>query len=423
MSRDRPSGRMSLPDGFPRHIAFHSENGPGIGGSDLKMGVIADHLDRTAWEVYALVNSEYPLARVFGKLPQVIGDAIAASGQRVVPHTSPTTHPTKKSWKRVIGANIPIPIRRWLGYRRSARRVCRLLREHRIELFQTMDGGPQPTVVGARAANCRVVAHYAAPPGPRDDWIARRYARVSFANADIRVVASRFNARAWAEYLDVDVGQFRVVYNGVEVSELDTRRRSVARQLLDISDDAVVVGMTGRLNEEKGPVVFARALARLAETNPNMVPVFIGSGSEECNIRSALQGTSFAPTCRMLGFRSDAAALVAGFDVAVVPSVFPEPFGSVVIEAMAAGVPVVASNTGGIPEIVVDGESGILVPVNDDASLATAIGTLVKSPIRRRQVGENGFKHAKRLFTRERMLKEYYQMYEWLLPRNRMSKD
>jgi glycosyltransferase involved in cell wall biosynthesis len=104
------------------------------------------------------------------------------------------------------------------------------------------------------------------------------------------------------------------------------------------------------------------------------------------------------------GFRADADTLTAGADLCVVPSTWAEAFGLAALEPMAHGIPVIASNAGGLPEVVVDGETGLLVPPGDEAALEAALRRLLDDPAERIRMGENGRRRAATYFTRESQL-------------------
>ena len=105
----------------------------------------------------------------------------------------------------------------------------------------------------------------------------------------------------------------------------------------------------------------------------------------------------------------------AAFDIFVLPSILPEPFGLVVIEAMAAGKPVVATAPGGPSETVVDGETGYLVPPSDASAIARALEELLADPQKRMSMGEAGRRRACEVFALPRYVAEFEQLYETIL--------
>ena len=402
-----------------RVIALHSENGPGVGGSDFVMGKIADSLDPESWRVLAMVSPAYPHETVFRQIPfpTPIGDRLASnSGQMSAVAAEPrrTGSPTLLGWRR-LRTLVPTALRRRRGYARAVARGEALLRRHGVEIFQTMDGGPQPTTIAAKQAGCMVVGCYSAPPpeGHGAGGLTQSYSLRSFHAADVKITMSHANAEAWANYLGVQQKSFRVIYNGVRLPE--SSDTSSVREELRIPASAVVVGMTGRMAPNKGPQVLARAAVALAQEFPSVHYVFTGDGQEVPKLAGLFAEAGLSSRVRLLGFRSDAARLTSGYDIAVVPSIFAEPFGLVVTEAMAAAKPVVASRTGGIPEIVVDGESGLLVPPGDSATLASALARLIRNPDEVRKMGSAGRRRVGELFTLDRMAREYTELYESLL--------
>ncbi|MEX2027010.1 MAG: glycosyltransferase family 4 protein, partial [Pirellulaceae bacterium] len=258
---------------------------------------------------------------------------------------------------------------------------------------------------------------YSAPPPSSDKGgkLTRYYARLSCQHADVCIAMSAHTAAEWTSYLDIEEGRFEVVYNGVDAALFRQADGSRLREQLGIPPTAVVIGMTGRMEPEKGPLVLARAAAQLAAEFPNVYWLFVGAGSQEQSLRALLHDTGLSQRARVLGFRSDIPELTAAYDIAMVPSLFQEPFGLVVAEAMAAGKPVVASRVGGIPEIVTDGDTGVLVPAGDPAEIARAVALLLRSPDKQRQMGFAGQRRVEQLFTRSRMIGHYLRIYEQLL--------
>ena len=119
------------------------------------------------------------------------------------------------------------------------------------------------------------------------------------------------------------------------------------------------------------------------------------------------------------GFRMDVPNLIAGFDVLVHASTIGEPFGQVVIEGMAAAKPIVATNGGGIPEIVIDEVTGLLVPMGDAPAMASAICRVLADPANARRMGQAGRQRALECFTIERTARQAQALYDELLARRR----
>lgn len=402
-----------------QRIAFHSENGPQIGGSDLLMGVVADSLDRDRWDVYALTRADYPFEKVFRRnpLPKAIGDAVCAnSGPRPAVQLGGTASRSVRSCRLAVKAQIlkllPSGWRRRMGYRRVANRVRDLLASHQIDLFETRDGGLQPTVIGAKLAGCRTINRYSAPPPEGEvDALTRKLSRRVVAYSDVLLTMSRANAAAWEKFLALPAGSIRIIYNGVGELKHPADDRARAREEWGFPPDWAVVGMVGRMEPNKGVSDFTRALVRVAAQHPATGFVFCGEGTELDAARSVVRAAGLDSRVRFLGFRADSKHLAAGFDVAVTPSVFPEPFGLVATEALAAGVPLVASSVGGLPEIVEDGSNGFLVPPSAPEALAHRIGELVGNPDLRKRMGREGLESIRRKFSVRAMLTSFESLY------------
>jgi glycosyltransferase involved in cell wall biosynthesis len=114
-------------------------------------------------------------------------------------------------------------------------------------------------------------------------------------------------------------------------------------------------------------------------------------------------------------FRADMPDVFAAFDIFVLPSILPEPFGLVVIEAMASGKPVVATAPGGPSETVVDGETGFLVPPSDASAIAKALEELLADPAKRISMGDAGRRRAREVFSLPRYVSEFEELYDSIL--------
>ncbi len=197
----------------------------------------------------------------------------------------------------------------------------------------------------------------------------------------------------------------QVVHNGVSLDACERAARSPElRDRLGIPRDAFVAGYCGRLVTHKGIAVLLQAAQRILTTLPQAHVVVLGgtpSSSrtdviDDLRRRFALLG---APErVHLPGYVGAPLPWLAGFDVALVPSLYPDPCPLTVLEALGCGVPVVASRIGGIPELVDDGTDGRLVPAGDSAALAGAIIALARDPTRRRRMAEAAREAARRRF-------------------------
>lgn len=213
----------------------------------------------------------------------------------------------------------------------------------------------------------------------------------------------------------------RVLHNGVIPQLLSTAGRSAVRDEFAIRNDALLVVMVTRLQHWKGVHVFLDAAALVARQIPQVRFLVVGGthiGLEEtyaASLRLQVEQLKLADSVQFAGSRSDVSAFYAAADLAVHCSIDAEPFGMVVVEAMACYKAVVASDAGGPREIVEDGVTGLLVPPNDAEQLAGAILELLADPERRTRMGMAGAERARGHFTARHMVAELESIYEGLI--------
>jgi len=177
-----------------------------------------------------------------------------------------------------------------------------------------------------------------------------------------------------------------------------------------------LVGVVARLQREKGVANFLEAAARVAPLLPEAHFVIAGDGPLRQELEILAENLGLKSRIRFLGFRSDASALIESMDVLVVPSLT-EGSPLVTLEAMAAGVPVVASAVGGIPDQVRHGEEGLLVPPGDTEALGEALLDLLRDPGRARRLGEAGRRRATSEFGHATMVGRIEDVYRAVLGR------
>lgn len=181
----------------------------------------------------------------------------------------------------------------------------------------------------------------------------------------------------------------RVVTNGIPTEryiEATIQSRNTARDRLGLPRDAVVLGTVGRLVEVKNHRLLLDAAAPMCRTNPGLLVVLIGDGPLRAELEGAAAELGIAGQVRLIGERPDVPDLLPAFDVFVLPSVS-EGQSIALLEAAAAGLPAVATDVGGNPEILSDGATGLLVPSGDRGALSAALGRLVAAPQLARKLG------------------------------------
>lgn len=157
------------------------------------------------------------------------------------------------------------------------------------------------------------------------------------------------------------------------------------------------------------------------DARPNTTFVFLGDGELSDELKNMASKLNLKEKVKFLGWRQDVAEVMSVFDLFVLPSLN-EGMGRVLVEAMALGKPVVASNVGGIPDLVIHGKNGCLVPPGDAQSLSAAISDLIEDPERGRKMGENGKKRAID-YSADSMVQKIDQLYRTMLQQKYITKS
>ncbi len=210
--------------------------------------------------------------------------------------------------------------------------------------------------------------------------------------------------------------------------------RAKARAELGVGENDLVISHVARLVRWKGQDVFIRALSRAARETPNVRGLIAGGwiadedragilgGGETYDRELRALANELAPD-RILftGFMRDPSLAYAASDIFAHTSILPEPFGRTVIEAMMAGLPVIAANAGALPEIVLDSQTGLLTPSGDVLALEHAMTTLLKSRDDREKMGRAGGARAQSEFSLEQMTRRMENYYRMTVERNLIS--
>ena len=203
-----------------------------------------------------------------------------------------------------------------------------------------------------------------------------------------------------------------VIYNGVEAGlAAQPADRSRIRQQLGIGDDEFVVGTVARLDPVKDLGTCISAIAAMTTRGRLLV---IGDGPERISLEALAAERRIRDRVLFLGHRDDAREVLAGCDIYVNSSIS-EGVSLTILEAMAAGLPVVATRVGGTPEVVTP-DTGVLVPARDPGALGRALDSLGTDPARRRKLGHAGRQRLEERFTIDRMVREYAEVYRSLAP-------
>jgi len=198
----------------------------------------------------------------------------------------------------------------------------------------------------------------------------------------------------------------------------EAARRALRREL-GLDADCPIVATVGRLVPQKGLFDLVKAAALLRDAEPTARYVVVGRGPLRSALEARIEELDLGGVVLLAGFRTDVGRVLAGADVMALPSHW-EGFGVVLLEAMTAGVPIVATRVGAIPEVVRDGETGILVAPHDPSGLATAVLRTLRHPEEAREMGRAGRRRLETEFGIDRAVRAHEALYaELLLERRR----
>ncbi len=289
----------------------------------------------------------------------------------------------------------------------------RLLRKQQPDLvhsFLAMDGITAtlackwfvPTSLRLLSARCVSV---------KRDWLREVAIGRSYRSAALVVCNAQQVARFLVSSYRVDPARIRVVYNGVRAHEFALPRRIAREGRGRLGDKSPVVGIVCRLEPAKNVSLFIRAAAILANDYPDLGFMVAGDGSSRAELEKLSRERGLEGRIRFVGMRDDVPALLARFDLLLHTSNH-EGFSNSVLEAMAAGLPVVATEVGGLQELISDGETGLLVPAGDLEALVAAAKRLLGDWQLAEEMGRKAAEHVRHRFTVHSMVQDMVRVYQ-----------
>jgi glycosyltransferase involved in cell wall biosynthesis len=282
--------------------------------------------------------------------------------------------------------------------------------------------GYKANLVGRPAARRRSIPVVAVSRGwTSENWKVRLYEALDRAHLrfmDCVVCVSAAQA-AKVYRAGVRPGRIRVIHNAVDAARFshpDPRGRDELQALFR-TPRPLLVGAAGRLSPEKGFDVLVAAAARLRRSHPHVGFVHFGAGQCRPRIERQIAARGLAESFVLGGFRTDLDRFLPHFDLLVLPS-YTEGLPNVVLEACAAGVPVVATAVGGTPEVI-DADRGVLVPPGDPPALAAGIRAALAPGRSLRELGEAGRRYVREHFSFAAQAEHYLELLAELCPARR----
>lgn len=295
---------------------------------------------------------------------------------------------------------------------RWALQFKRLLRQERVDLVHAheFDANTQGTFVAALTG----IPLVATVHGKNYFWERfRRRLAYRWVSRKATMVAVSQNLKQFiVEKVGVAPHRLKVLYNGVHaLQQCSSVEVYQCRKELGLPESHQIVGVVGNLYPVKGHQYLIDAIPSILMTCPNTSFVFAGRGELEAELKSQVYRLGVETKVFFLGLRQDIPRILAMLDVFVLPSLS-EGLSMAILEAMIAGKPVVATQVGGNPELVLNGETGFLVPPRDSQALASSVVTLLTNRQQAAQFSERGKRRAEGQFSLQTMVSSYQSLYD-----------
>ena len=302
------------------------------------------------------------------------------------------------------------------SYNFYAKQIALYAREHSIDMVHNNTAAVLEGIYLKRKLKLPLIWHVheiIVKPKAISDFINMLMGRY----ADKIVTVSQAVANHIKQSPFIKDSQVEVIYNGVDNAVYYPMDASSIREKFDIAQDALVIGMIGRVNAIKGQNDFIEAVEPLLEKNEQAV-AFLAGGvfpGEEWRLEELdkrIASSSVVSQIHRIDYYDKTSELYNMFDIFVLPSIKPDSLPTVVLEAMACSKPVVGYNNGGIAEMVVDDKSGYLVKPNRPQELSNAISLLLDSSEKREKFGRVGYQRQRELFSLESYIKNFSEFYD-----------
>ena len=385
-----------------KYNILYLTTGSFIAGADRSLIELLDKLDRNMFLPLALIP---PKGSMFEQL-EVQGSEL---GRLFVPVSALGVEVMPIECSRLRADSLP-------GFLKTVYQVAQVTRKRHIDLIHCNDYMPnQYAVFSSKLTRTPIVTHVRLLLSKRA--VSRTFLRISD-----RIIA---NSQAVTDRLlanGIAPARLRVIHNSVDLCkyQFSPDRRSRFRAQWGVNKETFLVGVFGRICKAKGQDIAIRALARVLETCPNVQLVVLGStfidDSQDFfrELKRLVRQFGLEHQVIFTGFLENPVDAYSGIDVLMLPSE-EEPFGRVLIEAMAAERPVIATDCGGPREIVADGITGRLVPPKDVDALASAMVEMATQRAMASCMGKRGREEAERRFNSEMMARKVEQVYRELL--------
>jgi len=295
-------------------------------------------------------------------------------------------------------------------------RLARILQKERVDIVHTHNMSPLfYGTIAAHLAGVRVVIN------TRHGREKKTMSSFILGLNDAVIFISEDSKSEMLKYNHINEQNVKVIYNGIDVDRYrDHMDKNIAKDKLQIGRSTLVIGTVGRLSEEKDHFTLLDAFVKVAKLRDDVKLVIVGDGILRKELERYVKNRGLDEKVIFFGFRDDITEILPALDMFVLSSTT-EGVALTLLEAMAASKPVVATNVGGNPEVVVDGETGFLVPPKDPQTMADAIMKILDNPELAKSMGRAGRKRVEQYFSLDRMVKDYTEVYEECLAKKRIG--
>lgn len=356
-----------------------------LGGAEKTLSLIAGSLNRAEFEVSGVVSLK-PVG-FYGERMREAGLRVDVFGMERMPRLSDLTR-----LREIIEETKPDVVHAFLYTGIQLARMAKRLSAHPFKLVTSP----------------RAIFRFRGP-------LLRNIDRFLKGGDDLLVSECEASRRYLIEEMGYRPERIVTVLNGVDPGECAPQAgdRERVRKALGLTDKEFLVGTIGRMHPQKDPEALIEAVSSLLSGHPELRAILIGDGPLQTPLGAKLMHAGLSDKIWLVGAKPQAREWLAAMDLFVLPSRY-EGLPNVVLEAMGAGLPVVATAVDGTVEVVEDRKNGLLVAPGKPQELASAIQTLVEDPGLRRKLADAGRADLARRFTLARMIREYEEAYRRL---------
>lgn len=300
---------------------------------------------------------------------------------------------------------------------RPVRQLAQIIREQQIDIVQnTLFWADFVGSLAARYTRVPVVLSWETVTHAGDPYHAQLQRRAGYQLAmrytDKVIAVSHEIKASLMQRRGLPAEKIEVIHYGVDLEKyVPLASKPEIRRELSIRESDTVLVVTARLEEVKGHRYFLDAFQRIANAFAEASVLFVGDGSCRAALERQIGEYGLEKRIRLLGIRPDVHRILNAADIFVLPSIAGEGLPNVVLEAMACGKPVVATDVGGTAEAVVDGENGYVVPPRDVAALADALHRLMQNPEQQHTFGRASRERAEQHFSLDRQIQRFTSLY------------